>query len=217
METLRTTTPRANWRRVFGLPGLAVMATALVMLAFARHVAPSDPRTAGVTSNSDVAKGVPGELCSARNAVGVGLRGQYFAQPGWQGTPVLSRTDASIDFDASLDWPSDVPAPRSVRWQGWVKAPISGLYRFHLDHANAHIVVARQEAVSADGRTPAALELQAGRFYPITIEIERLDAHGRGSLALEWTAPHGARYVVPRALLFLPSETASPRAPAPRS
>jgi hypothetical protein len=148
------------------------------------------------------------ELCSARNAVGVGLRGDYFAEPQWRGTPALSRIDASIDFDASMEWPAHRAAPRSVRWQGWIKAPLSGVYRFHLDGVPARLLVARHEMLSADRGTPAPIELQAGRYYPITIEIALLDPHRQAPLRLEWTAPHGARYVVPRSLLFMPTETA---------
>ncbi|HUP08754.1 MAG TPA: PA14 domain-containing protein [Caldimonas sp.] len=206
--------PAQALRRVLRA-GPSTLVVALLFMAMARDASSSEAESGKVAPDRNAGAGAASDLCSARNAVGVGLHGDYFAEPEWHGARLLSRTDPSVDFDASLDWPPNTPAPRSVRWQGWVKAPIAGIYRFHVDGAPAHVIVARQEAVVADGRVSVPVRLEAGRFYPITIEIARLDAHPRGPLALTWTAPHGARYVVPRALLFLPTETAGTRAARP--
>jgi hypothetical protein len=148
-----------------------------------------------------------GELCSALNATGTGLRGEYFARDPKRGAPVLVRVDATIDFDSSLDWPAQLAdrRPVSARWTGWVKPPIAGRYRFHAGLADARVVVARQVLVGEGAATDPAIEMAAGRFYTITVEASRLDAMS-GRLQLEWTAPFGARYVVPRALLFVPNE-----------
>ena len=151
-----------------------------------------------------------GELCSAANATGTGLRGEYFAQRIGQGAPLLVRVDSVVEFDRTLEWPADHAArrPVSARWNGWVKPPIGGRYRFHADQPGARLVVARQVLVGegAPAGTPT-VELAAGRFHPISLEMPRLDAIA-GRLRLEWTAPHGARYLVPRALLFGPNESA---------
>ncbi len=149
-----------------------------------------------------------GELCSTRNPVGVGLRGDYYPLADLQGRRLLSRTDPVVDFDASLAWPTDRRAhrPRSARWSGWVKPPLDGAYRFHLALPGARIEVARQLAL-ADGRTEA-VSLERGRFAPITVVAPHLPVGGPFRIALEWTAPHGARYVVPTALLHLPSDSA---------
>ncbi len=146
-------------------------------------------------------------MCTAANATGVGLRGEYFAQESWQGAAMLVRVDASVDFGASLDWPAERASerPRSVRWSGWLKAPISGFYRFHADAPDQRVLVGRQLLAGAGAAPEARLEMAAGRFYPVVVEVSRLvDSNAR--LRLEWTAPHGARFVVPRALLYLPSE-----------
>jgi hypothetical protein len=153
------------------------------------------------------------ELCSAINVVGVGLQGEYFAQPQWKGAPALTRVDASIDFIDSLELPPELAghAPESVRWTGWVKAPTNGRYRFHVRPANARVLVSRTD-MRAGAPESEGIELVAGHFYPITVEIDRLE--GGKPVKLEWTAPHGARYVIPRALLNLPTETVA--APASR-
>jgi hypothetical protein len=145
-------------------------------------------------------------LCSASNATGSGLRGEYFAKKPLASSPLLVRVDTTIDFDASLDWPADLAArrPTTARWRGWVKAPYGGSYRFHVDQRAARVVVARQVLVENGIAAGPTIHLDSGRFYPIDVDAGRLDALV-GRLMLEWTAPHGARYVVPRALLFPPT------------
>jgi PA14 domain len=148
------------------------------------------------------------ELCSGRNAVGVGLRGEYFRDPSMRGEPVLTRLDPVIDFASGLELPSSLggQAIGSVRWSGWVKAPLTGRYRFHLDVPGSRLTVS-QRAVSGN-QADDAIELSAGRFYPILVELQGLNAAALPGLRLEWTAPHGARYLIPRALLHQPTETA---------
>ena len=78
------------------------------------------------------------DLCSAKNAVGTGLRGEYFAKEGLQGPVQLVRVDEVIDFDRSISTAASPSAPSisSVRWSGWLKASISGAYSFHADAPN---------------------------------------------------------------------------------
>jgi PA14 domain len=149
------------------------------------------------------------DLCSASNATGSGLRGEYFAKEPLASAPLLVRVDPTIDFDATLDWPANLGGrrPSAARWTGWVKPPYGGSYRFHVEQRSARVVVARQVLVEDGVATGATIHLDAGRFYPIDVDAGRLDALV-GRLVLEWTAPHGARYVVPRALLFLPTAEA---------
>ena len=146
-----------------------------------------------------------GTLCSAANVTGTGLRGEYFARGLGQGAPLLVRVDTTIDFDRSLEWPADLAAerPRSARWTGWVRPPLSGRYRFHVDQPDTRVTVAREVVAGDAAKRDSGIELAAGRYYAIVVEATRLDAVA-GRLQLAWTAPYGARYVVPRALLFVP-------------
>jgi PA14 domain len=147
-----------------------------------------------------------GQLCTAANATGVGLRGEYFSKAGQAGETLLQRIDATIDFDAAMEWPTELAAkpPRSVRWSGWVKPPLSGTYRLHVTAPDAKLVVANRE-FQGPAAQDAAIELAAGRFYPVRIELD-VPSSASARMRLEWTAPHGARYVVPRPLLFQPTE-----------
>jgi len=149
-------------------------------------------------------------MCSSASVAGVGLLGEYYVSERWVGRPVLTRTDGAIDFDASLDWPAQEhpQRPRSVRWTGWIKPPLTGRYRFHADVPGTRILVSRQ--LVAGGDAQGGIELAAGRFYPITVELSEIAGLGsEARLRLEWTAPHGARFVVPRALLYMPTDAVS--------
>lgn len=199
-------------------PWVGKVALLAALLAL-RHDGPPPATVDGGASRLGLADGAlawaaqRGELCSGGNPVGAGLRGDYFALPGFQGQAALVRTDAEIDFDASLDWPetASMQRPGSVRWTGWVKPPVSGRYRFHIGVANATVTVARHTVVRADSAATgpeAGVELAAGRYAPIEIEMQSaMPAEPAARLRLEWTVPYGARFVIPRASLFLPSET----------
>lgn len=149
------------------------------------------------------------ELCSGANVVGVGLKAEYFAESGWRGAPVLSRTETSVDFMGLADLPEPLRAtpPRAVRWSGWVKAPTNGVYRFHVQPGQARVTISRLDVQAGSAQTQG-VDMVAGRFYPITVELDGLD-EAVWPVRLEWTAPHGARYLIPRALLNLPTETVS--------
>jgi len=148
-------------------------------------------------------------LCSDTNASGVGLRGEYFVTSGLNDAPLIVRTDSVVDFDPAADFKEEGGNRRfqSARWTGWVKPPISGRYRFHLGETVATITVSRQIVAGPGVPADAFVELTAGQFAPIRVELDQIPALG-GRVRLEWTPPFGSRFVVPRAALFLPADTA---------
>ncbi len=150
------------------------------------------------------------DMCTGANAVGVGLRGEYFEQASLGGTARLVRIDEVVDFDQTLQWPSGTGEKpiSSVRWSGWVRAPISGAYRFHADAPGMRVLIARKLVAGGGAPADEKVDLSAGRFYPVEVVVEQL-TNSDARIRLEWTAPHGARYVVPKALLNLPTETAT--------
>lgn len=150
----------------------------------------------------------PGQLCTSRNLPGIGLRGDYFAAPNFKGKPLLSRMDLQVDFDAQLLWPAELAKtpPQSARWSGWIRVPLSGDYSFHLAAGQqGEVKVANAVALSLAGQSQK-VALEAGRFTPVTIDLPKLAA-GQ-PLKLEWTAPHGLRFTVPRGLLYPPTDQA---------
>jgi hypothetical protein len=157
------------------------------------------------------------DMCTAVNAVGVGLKGEYFSEADLGGEARLVRIDDVIDFDDSLKnaTGNGLEAVRSARWSGWLKAPISGEYRFHAEAPGMRVTVARTVVAQGGAGAGKAIDLAAGRFYPVDVEVREL-VTSAPRIRLEWTAPHGARYVVPKALLHLPTDSvpvAVPTAP----
>lgn len=145
-------------------------------------------------------------LCSAGNPTGVGLRGEYFSRQGAVGAADIVRTDTTVDFDSPGQFPV-LPggmAVQSARWTGWIKAHVSGKFKF--DGGGPGVVVRVSEQVISR-TTPGAIEaieLKAGRYSPIRIDFNR-SRDADTPIRLRWTAPYGAEYLVPRQMLFLPT------------
>lgn len=145
------------------------------------------------------------DLCGAGNAVGGGLRGDYFSAPEFGGAVLLTRIDRSIDFDAGLDLSAEQAGRvQSVRWTGWIKPPVPGHFQFHADAPGLRVKVTQIWMAGQGAQTGATTAMALGRFYPITIELATIDRSYKGRWRLEWTAPHGLRFVIPTALLFGP-------------
>lgn len=142
------------------------------------------------------------ELCSAANPTGLGLQGDYYEADDCTGPIILSRVEGPVQLDPAAVWPQK--APRSARWRGWIKPPLPGKYAFHADHPRAMIVVAHQVFNGGDGSALNQIEMAAGRYYPLVLEVHGLNVTV-DEVRLEWTAPHGMRYLLPRALMYLPT------------
>lgn len=86
----------------------------------------------GVLTSDAVPPAIPTEYLTPPSGVGHGLRGQYFNNTSLSGSPVLTRTDATIDFEWGDGSPgAGVNADNfSVRWEGTLRVPTSGIYRF---------------------------------------------------------------------------------------
>jgi PA14 domain len=149
-----------------------------------------------------------GQLCTSRNLPGTGLRGEYFAQPQFQGKPLLSRMDLQVDFDELLLWPAELGKnkPKSVRWNGWIRVPVSGVYSFHLSEGQQGEIKVSNAVATTLANNSQKVELVGGRFTPVSIDVPALAA-GK-PIKLEWTAPHGLRFTVPRGLLYPPTDQA---------
>jgi len=195
------------------LRGTSLLVALLMASAVMRQDVPGDSFVAHPTGEAvdpELQRAAErGSLCSNSNPTGVGLRGEYFAKEKFQGAPLLVRTDAGIDFDSNFDWRAESggsQAPKSVRWTGWVRPPVTGRYRFHVQAEGATITVARKLLTGSNDPSDAYVELHAGRYAPVMIEMSQVPV-GAERIRFEWTTPYGARFVVPRALLFTPTES----------
>lgn len=204
----------AFWKRRLLLLGGVCLAALLALQGDALKLIRPTPSTDRMAAEL-LRASERGDICTSANAVGVGLQGEYFSEPNLQGSAKMVRVDDVVDFDDSIrqtfGHASDQPV-RSVRWRGWIKAPLSGRYRFHADAPDMQVLVARNLVAGADVAPDESVQLAAGRFYPVEVVVNRVTESGP-RIRLEWTAPHGARFVIPKALLHLPTATVA----APKS
>ncbi len=107
-----------------------------------------------------------------------GLRGQYFPNRNFEGEPLLTRTDKSIDFFWSGAPAEGLPADGfSVRWTGVFRPKLSGRMLFEVTGDDGYrLFVDGREIVehwsdhSASSRT-AAFNVEQGRSYDIRLEF----------------------------------------------
>ena len=123
-----------------------------------------------------------------------GLLGEYFIGmvPG-VGTPLLTRTDATIDFD----WGGGSPAPVvpvdyfSARWTGFLTAPFTETFTFYVPSDNGVRVWLNNQLV-LDKWTPTDISgwhhftyaLTASQSIPIKVEYAEL--YGGASISVFW-------------------------------
>jgi mono/diheme cytochrome c family protein len=120
-----------------------------------------------------------------------GLRGEYYNSRGFQQNKrLIDRTDAEVNFDFGKEGPKADPEPKekfdvhqfSIRWEGSVWAPDTGLYEFvvRTDHAlrlwvndNKTAVIDAWVKSGSDTEYRASVFLLAGRAYPIRLEFSK--------------------------------------------
>jgi hypothetical protein len=148
---------------------------------------------------------------------GTGLRGQYYNDNPNGGyplsdpfaeSPVLTRTDATVDFD----WNSGSPSSQvnsnsfSARWTGQVKAPVSGSYTFTVRSDDGVRLFINGTGV-IDGWSDHCwtdysytTTLSAGTLY--NIELHYYDHEGEAECQLRWSYPGQSTQIIPSGQLY---------------
>lgn len=156
-----------------------------------------------------------------------GLRGEYFNSRGFQNNKrLIDRIDPTVSFDFGKEFPKADPEPKekgdprqfSLRWEGAVWAPDTGVYEFIVktDHAlRLWMNDNRKPAIDAwvksgDGTEfKATVFLLAGRAYPIRLEFSKakqgVDDSNKNPnppvkpafISLNWKRPNRAVEVIP--------------------
>lgn len=140
---------------------------------------------------------------------GTGLRAEYYNNQSLTAPVVLSRIDATVDFD----WGATSPAPGisadnfSVRWTGQVQAPISGNYSFATLSddgvrlwVNGTLLINNWTGHAPTTDTGPLMALVAGQRYDIRMEYFEGPV---GAVAkLLWDYPGQGRQVIPQRQLY---------------
>ena len=138
---------------------------------------------------------------------GSGLYGEYYRGKAFA-ERLMTRTDAQIDFHWAAGGPGGgVPADNfSVRWTGWVLAPASGSFTFHVTADDGvrlwvdGVLLIDQWREQSPTEYSGSARLTAGRKHDIRIEY--YEATGDATIALAWSGPGLARQAIPAASLY---------------
>ncbi len=129
-----------------------------------------------------------------------GLKGEYFNNRDWSGSPALVRTDATVNFNwGSISPASQVVADNfSVRWSGKIVPPESGKYLLGFS-GNGGVRLFLDGKVYledfANRRTRSLtkeVELEGGRKYDVRLDYQE-NANHYASARLVWASPSGAK------------------------
>ncbi|UOQ66358.1 PA14 domain-containing protein [Hymenobacter volaticus] len=133
--------------------------------------------------------------------VGTGLRGQYYDGRNFEKL-ALTRTDKTIDFNWTIGPDGNhfvSPGPGvpgeyfSVRWTGYVYAPVTGVYTFHMATDDGmRVWIGGRKVLDSwvDQRVTrytARKKLTAGRYYSLRVEYYQVRWDSR--VVLAWQLP----------------------------
>ena len=154
--------------------------------------------------------------CSSNNldnveGTGIGLPAEYFPKMNLRGIP-QRRTDAAINFDWGKNTApiGGIGTDRySIRWNGRIKAPVTGEYTFTTINddgirvwLNDVLLINnwRDQGTNNNGNSNATVNLVAGEFY--RIRIEYYENKGYSIAKLQWTYPGQAKIIIPQTALY---------------
>ncbi len=157
---------------------------------------------------------------------GDGLTASYYATNDLSGTPVIVRTDSTIDSDFGSSSPDNRLAIDnfSAKWDGFIEPSLSTDHTFYLSSDDgARLYINNQLVIDNWGPTPNGLEevisapisLASGTKVPISIEYQELG--GPGSIHLSWSSTAQTKQIIPKANLFTSNQivSVSPAAASP--
>ncbi len=154
-----------------------------------------------------LANGNPPPTCSASNGTGAGLGADYFSGTSLT-TKVLSRTDATVDFQWGSAAPaSGVPADNfSVRWTGQISPRYSGSTTFYtVSDDGIRLWVNGQLLIDnwtnhGPTENSGSITLTAGQKYDL--KLEYYEAAGGATARLLWSSSCETKAAVPQAQLY---------------
>lgn len=159
------------------------------------------PSTAGALYMRIQGLGNKMRFTTPDTASGISFSGNYYNNNSQSGTPALTRTDTSIDFDWGTGSPASVIQNDnfSAKWTATVTVPTTGAYVFRLkadDRAelliNGVSLISQTSYQSMNYQTSIPVILTAGQTFTVLMTM-REDSGGAGA-QLQWQKPGDADF-----------------------
>jgi hypothetical protein len=154
---------------------------------------------------------------STSSTSGTGLRGQYFPNMTFTGSPALTRTDATVDFSWSGSPGAGIGADGfSVRWEGEVETPVTGSYVFSTVSddgvrlwVNGNQVINNWSDHAPTTDNSAGIALAVNTKYSVRMEF--YENGGGAEARLRWSYPGQTSVAIPSTRLYPATGTSSAR------
>lgn len=140
-----------------------------------------------------------------------GLKGHYYDHKNWKKEKLkIERVDPHVQFTFAPKPAEDFETDEFfVVWNGSLFAPVTGTYELIVETPNAFILKVndtRQALINAkvksgdDTRYTAAIPLDGGRGYPISLEFYQAKQK-ENRITLKWVMPNGTEEIIPSRFL----------------
>jgi len=162
---------------------------------------PTPTLGAGLYECVPVAK-PPISSCASNSKLIAGISGNYFNNKTLTAPATSVRLDGPINFD----WGAGIPGPAgigadnfSASWNGYVYVTQTGVHRFQTTSddgvrltVNGDLLIDQWNDHSSTTHTTAAVNLEAGKAYPIKLEF--YENAGSAVIQLRWQTPGSTTY-----------------------
>lgn len=176
---------------------------------------PGSVTTLGTGTSTTISGLSSGTYTYSVNALNNGLKAEYFNNKTLSGTPILTRTDATVGFD----WGNGSPDPLigvdnfSVRWSGLIQPLYSQTYTFSTSSddgirlwVNGTQIINNWTDHAATTNT-GTIALTAGVKYDIVLEF--YENTGQAVSKLSWSSPSQVSGIIPQSQFYSVSSCGS--------
>jgi hypothetical protein len=177
---------------------------------------PGNVTTTGTGTSTNISGLSAGTYTYSASSFTNGLKGEYYNNKNLSGAPVLTRTDATVNFD----WVNGSPDPLinnddfSVRWTGQIQPLYSQNYTFTTRSddgirlwVNGTQIINNWTDHGATNNT-GTITLTAGLKYDIVLEY--YESGGQAVSQLSWNSTSQALQIIPQSQLFSVLTCSSP-------
>jgi beta-glucosidase len=152
----------------------------------------------GTGLTGPITKAIPADaLYTDEGRTEHGLRSEYFSNLELQGSPVMARTDSTVDFawgDTGIS--KDLPSNYSVRWTGVIVPPESGEYVVGFVGQDGYRIWLDGKLIGEDWNvhhpaTTATQKVQLEKDHAYSVKIEFFQTIRSAEARLVWSLPGG--------------------------